>query len=232
MNKSFTRRAAAVAGVAGAVVMSVTSLGAGSAAANGSVTKTLVDGTPVTIQVFDEKVAIQRPTNLSPLTREAWGSGKVRVTVGGEAKGGSVKVGYEIGCQVNFGGGAGVGAGIGASVTPSEIISGNPGNPFSGNEDPAKGTAEVTLGPGGVSQLWLLGNNIQSSDKSNSADDDYYASSYAFKGKTGGVAYSQEPFALNGCAGYAAARTIVAVTVTTDTVKGVVVYTGKQFSLG
>jgi len=48
----------------------------------------------------------------------------------------------------------------------------------------------------------------------------------------GGVASSQQQFKVASCAGYAAARAFVQVTVSTDAVKGVVVLNGKHFSLG
>ena len=195
----------------------------------------LVDGTTVTIELTGEHVDIQRSTNLSPVSREAWGSGKVKVTVGGKAKGGSIKVGYEVGCQVNFGGDINFGndddgyPGVGASVAPS--TSGGPDITTKGTLPKPQATA--TLGPGGVERVWLIGNmGITSNDVTNSADDNYSVSDYSFTGNTGGLVYSQEGFRVNNCAGYAAARTIVQVTVSTDSVKGVVLYTGKQFSLG
>ncbi len=230
MKKSFTRGLTAAAALTGAAVMGLSGIGAGDASANGKVTKTLVDGTPVTIELTGERVDIQRSTNLSPVSREAWGSGKVKVTVGGEAKGGTIKVGYEVGCQVNFGGGLGVGEpGVEGSVAPS--TSGGVSTTSSGT--PPAPSATATLGPGGVERVWLIGNmGITSDDVTNSADDNYSVSDYSFSGSTGGLVYSQEGFRVNNCAGYAAARTIVQVTVKTDSVKGVVLYTGKQFSLG
>lgn len=236
MKKSFTHRLAAVAGVAGVAVVGMTALGTGSAAANGSVTKTLVDGTPVTISLTDEKVAIQRSTNLSPLSREAWGSGKIKVTVGGSAKGAVIKAGYEVGCQVSFGGSAGINdgdnaPGVGASAAPS--TSGSAPITVTPSVTLPAPNASATLSPGGVQQVWLIGNmGITSSDVTNTQDKNYNVGDYTFTGNTGGIAYSQEGFRVNNCAGYAAARTIVQVTVTTDSVKGVVYYTGKQFSLG
>ena len=67
------------------------------------VTRTLVDGTPVTVQLFDEYVNVQRAVTNVQTSREVWVSGKVKVTVGGKAEGGSVNAGYLVGCQVNFG---------------------------------------------------------------------------------------------------------------------------------
>ncbi|WP_290724764.1 MspA family porin [Gordonia sp. UBA6683] len=239
MKKSYTRRLAAVAAVAGAAAMGLSGVSAGQADAGplpgGKVTKTLVDGTPVSITLSKESISVQRPINQSALSREAWGSGTVSVKVGGKADGGSIKVGYELGCQVDFGVSGGLGTG--ASVEPGAA------NPNAIGDTDAKwsgtqgGNGQVTLGPGGVTKYWLisgdsLGNSIQSSDVTNKDDDNYTAGDLTFTGSTGGVTYSQEHFVLNGCAGYASARTIVQVTVKTDSVKGIVTYTGKPFTLG
>ncbi|MCM3895752.1 MspA family porin [Gordonia sputi] len=239
MKKSYTRRLAAVAAVAGAAAMGLSGVSAGNADAGplpgGKVTKTLVDGTPVSITLSKESISVQRPINQSALSREAWGSGTVSVNVGGKAKGGSIKVGYELGCQVNFGASAELKGG--ADVKPGAANPNALGGADAVYGTSAGGTGGVTLGPGGVTKYWLisgdsLGNSIQSSDVTNKDDDNYTAGDLTFTGSTGGVTYSQEHFVLNGCAGYASARTIVQVTVKTDSVKGIVTYTGKPFSLG
>ena len=239
MKKSYTRRLAAVAAVAGAAAMGLSGVSAGNADAGplpgGKVTKTLVDGTPVSITLSKESISAQRPINQSALSREAWGSGTVSVNVGGKAKGGSIKVGYELGCQLNFGASAELKGG--ADVKPGAANPNALGGADAVYGTSAGGTGGVTLGPGGVTKYWLisgdsLGNSIQSSEVTNKDDDNYTAGELTFTGSTGGVTYSQEHFVLNGCAGYASARTIVQVTVKTDSVKGIVPYTGKPFSLG
>ncbi|MDH3047584.1 MULTISPECIES: MspA family porin [Gordonia] len=221
MKKNITRRVVAAAGIAGAVAMGLTSLGAGGATAGplpgGTITKTLVDGTPVTVQLFDEYVNVQRPISNVPTTREVWLSGKVRVTVGGKAEGGSVKVGYDVGCQVNFGGGD---LGVDGEYAPS--LEGT------GAESAIAPGGSLTLGPGEVDRVWLI-NETSGNDTSYK---DYELNAYSFKGQKGGVAYSQQQFKVESCAGYAAARAFVQVTVSTDAVKGVVVLNGKHFSLG
>ncbi|MGW9265398.1 MspA family porin [Gordonia terrae] len=228
MKKNITRRVVAAAGITGAVAVGLTSLGAGGAAAGplpgGTITKTLVDGTPVTVQLFDEYVNVQRPISNVPTTREVWLSGKVRVTVGGKAEGGSIKVGYDVGCQVNFGGGdvevPGVEGGIDYS-NPSNVTAGG------GLSGDSVG-AGFSLGPGEVKRQWLV-NETSGDDKSYK---NYEVNAYTFAGQKGGVAFSQEQFKVEGCAGYAAARAFVQVTVSTDAVKGVVVLNGKHFSIG
>ncbi|KSU58465.1 MULTISPECIES: MspA family porin [unclassified Gordonia (in: high G+C Gram-positive bacteria)] len=228
MKKNITRRVVAAAGLAGAVAMGLTSLGAGGATAGplagGTITKTLVDGTPVTVQLFDEYVNVQRPISNVPTTREVWLSGKVRVTVGGKAEGGSIKVGYDVGCQVNFGGGEvsvpGVSGGL-DYTDPSNVTVG-------GGLDGEEVGGGFSLGPGEVKRQWLV--NETSGD--DTAYKGYNVNAYTFKGQKGGVVYSQEQFKVESCAGYAAARAFIQVTVSTDAVKGVVALNGKPFSLG
>lgn len=220
MKKNITRRVVAAAGLAGAVAMGLTSLGAGGATAGplpgGKITRTLVDGTPVTVQLFDEYVNVQRPISNVPTTREVWLSGKVRVTVGGKADGGTVKVGYDVGCQVHFGGGD-IGAGVEGEISENDPASAKASN-----------SGSISLGPGEVKRQWL----INETSGTNTAYTDYELNGYTFTGNKGGVAYSQEQFKVESCAGYAAARAFVQVTVSTDAVKGVVVLNGKPFSLG
>ncbi|GAC01574.1 hypothetical protein GONAM_29_00180 [Gordonia namibiensis NBRC 108229] len=222
MKKNITRRVVAAAGLTGAVAMGLTSLAAGGATAGplpgGTVTRTLVDGTPVTVQLFDEYVNVQRAVTNVQTSREVWVSGKIKVTVGGKAAGGSVNAGYLVGCQVNFGASAEGGTGLS-------------GNPFDGSGTVTPGGeagAGFTLGPGQASYFPII-DTTSGTDKSYT---DYTVNSYSFKGKTGGVVYSQEKFGMDGCAGYASAKAKVKVTVSTDAVKGVITLYGKPFSIG
>ncbi|ASR02248.1 MspA family porin [Gordonia rubripertincta] len=219
MKKNITRRVVAAAGLTGAVAMGLTSLAAGGATAGplpgGTVTRTLVDGTPVTVQLFDEFVNVQRAVTNVQTSREVWVSGKVKVTVGGKAEGGSVNAGYLVGCQVNFGasaeGGAGVSQDFGGDPAPS-----------------AEAGAGFSLGPGQASYFPI----IETTSGTDTAYSDYKVNSYSFKGKSGGVVYSQEKFGMDGCAGYASAKAKIKVTVSTDAVKGVITLYGKPFSIG
>ncbi|PWD44794.1 hypothetical protein ACN93_01795 [Gordonia paraffinivorans] len=220
MKKNITRRVVAAAGLAGAVAMGLTSLAAGGATAGplpgGTVTRTLVDGTPVTVTLYDEFVNVQRAVTNVPTSREVWLSGKIKVTVGGKAEGGSVNAGYLVGCQVNFGATADSGAGL-------EI------NPYKDETTPSAGFGGgFTLAPGEATYFPI----IETTSGTDTAYEDYHVNSYAFKGKKGGVVYSQEKFGLDGCAGYASAKAKVKVTVSTDAVKGVITLYGKPFSIG
>ncbi|MCF3939975.1 MspA family porin [Gordonia tangerina] len=233
--KKINTRVAAGVGLAGAAVMGLTSLGAGGAAAGplpgGYVSKTLVDGTPVTVRLFDENVTVNKALVSSALDRQVWASGKVKVTVGGEAEGGTIAAGYIVGCQVHIGVGGGVGGGIaggydfGDTAAPGDEYA--PGGPSFGWDDDGYGapgaSGSFTLGPGQAGYVPL----IQETD-----DDDDAVNDYTFSGRSGGVAYSQETFKISECAGFAEAKAKVTVTVDTAAVKGVVTLYGKPFSLG
>ncbi|HCS57884.1 MAG TPA: hypothetical protein DIW80_12315 [Gordonia polyisoprenivorans] len=218
MKKISTRRAIAAAGVVGAALMGLTSLGAGGAVAGplpgAKVVKKLVDGTPVTIQLYDESADVHGAVTNIPTSREVFVSGKIRVTVGGQADGGTIQAGYVVGCQLNFG----ASSGADGSATPSS----------SGGVTPsATANGGFTLGPGEAVYVPTVGTLVGLEDSSDNA-----INANTFSGTTGGVAYSQEKFGVDGCAGYAQAMAKVTVTVETDSVKGVLVAYGKPFSIG
>ncbi|MFW0786856.1 MspA family porin [Gordonia sp. CPCC 206044] len=217
--KKINTRVAAGVGLAGAAVMGLTSLGAGGAVAGplpgGFVSKTLVDGTPVTVRLSDEFVNVQKAVTNVQTSREVWLSGKVKVTVGGKAEGGKVNAGYLVGCQVNFG--ASADGGVKAEPSADGGVSGS-----------GEATGGFTLGPGQAKYVPV----IDTTSGDDTAYKNYEVHSYKFKGNKGGVAYSQEKFGLDGCAGYASAKAKVTVSVDTDSVKGVVTLYGKPFSLG
>lgn len=181
----------------------------------GYAARTLDDGTRVTVRLVGEKVGLQRSSVAAiPTTREGWLSGNVLVSVNGKTvKYASVAPGYDVGCQVNFSGG-GASAGAGADTQ--------------GATNNANASGVVTLGPGKAT--WIPVINTTSGDTTTYK---YYAvNTYTFTGPTGSVSYSQQPFRLNGCAGYAAARARVIVEVSTASVRTWVTLIGKPFSLG
>ncbi|MGW5521078.1 MspA family porin [Gordonia sp. NPDC003950] len=223
MNKIITRRVAAGVGVTGAALMAITATGTGDAAAapvpNTTLVKNLVDGTPVKIELFGQSAKYQNSIVESfNLVREVWVSGKVRVTVGGEAAGGTIAAGYIVGCQVNIGLGAGADGGVEGSAAPSTS-----GGLDTSATPSAGASTTLSLGPGQAGYVPI----IQTTD----SDDDGVAD-YTFSGNTGGVAYGDETFKVSNCGGFAEAKAKVTVTVDTDAVKGVVTLYGKPFSLG
>lgn len=220
MNKIITRRVAAGVGITGAALMAITATGMGEASAapvaNTTVTKTLVDGTPVKIELLGQNVNYQNSIVESfNLVREVWVSGKVRVTVGGEATGGTIAAGYIVGCQVDLGLGASAGVDQTADLGTGAITN---------TKDTQNGLGTtLSLKPGQASYVPI----IQTTDS-----DDDGVTDYTFSGSQGGVAYSQETFKYSNCGGYAEAKAKVTVTVDTDAVKGVITLYGKPFSIG
>ncbi|QTI71591.1 MspA family porin [Gordonia polyisoprenivorans] len=218
MKKISTRRAIAAAGVVGAALMGLTSLGAGGAVAGplpgAKVVKKLVDGTPVSIQLYDESADVHPAVTNIATSREVFVSGKIRVTVGGQADGGTISAGYIVGCQLNFGGSAGADG----SAAPDS---------GGGVSTSASASGGFTLGPGQAVFVPTVGQLVSLQDSS-----DNRINANVFSGTTGGVAYSQEKFSVDGCAGYAQAMAKVQVTVETDSVKGVLTAYGKPFSIG
>jgi len=221
MKKTQMRRAAAAAGIVSVAAVTLASLGAGNAVAGklpgGFVTQTLVDGTKVTVQLKNEFFALQRSTVALPTSRNVVVSGQIIVSIGGGAKGGTISAGYDVGCQVNFGGSnlcgtAGI-DGLPQAATPSLGASSNFFN----------------IGPGKVTYVPIIQNTDSTYDTTN---DNYNITSNSFKGARGGVAFSQEQFSIDGCAGFAQARANITVNVSTDSVDGYVTLHGRQFSLG
>jgi hypothetical protein len=218
MKNKTSRRLAAIAGIAGVTTIALGSMGAGGAAAGplpgGTATQKLIDGTNVTVKLIGESVNITPSTVALPTSRNVWLSGKVLVDVAGEAEGGTVEAGYVIGCQLTFG--AGGEAGIGTTLDLS-----SPGSAFTQPEGEVGGG--FTLSPGEATYVPI----IQDSDA-----DGNEVTDFTFEGAQGGVAYSQETFKVDGCAGYAQAKAYVKVTVETPAVTGIVTLWGSPFSIG
>ncbi|MGO3325742.1 MspA family porin [Gordonia sp. (in: high G+C Gram-positive bacteria)] len=207
-------RIAAGAAIAGAALIAASGTMAGTADAGklpgGYKSKNLGDGNSIQIRLYDESVTRARATTNVPTSREAWVSGKIAISTKGDIKGATLTAGYQVGCQVNFG--ASADGGADATQAPGEegpSATGNVGGGF-------------TLGPGDTAFKPII--NVSGDD------DDINAISFT-KGR-GGLAYSQERFGVDGCAGHASARAIVKVQASTDTFQGNITLYGKPFSLG
>ncbi|MGZ8179050.1 MspA family porin [Williamsia sp. SKLECPSW1] len=237
MNSTSMRRAAAAAGIVGVSAVALASMGAGNAAAaslpDKTVTQRLVDGTSVTVSLTGQNYTIARSTVAVPTSRHAWVSGKVKVTVNGKAEGGSITAGYYVGCQVNFGAGATGGGSLDAGVAGED-----------GDQTVDLGTGAITTGPStyapslgatanqGISLTLGPGKTGFVPVVNYTDDDDKTVNSVAFKGSSAGIAYSQEDFHVEQCAGFAEAKAYIKVQVSTEAVDGYVTLVGKPFSLG
>ncbi|MCF8590522.1 MspA family porin [Gordonia liuliyuniae] len=202
-------RIVAGAAIAGAALIAASGTVAGTADAGklpgGFKSKNLGDGNSVQIRLYDESVTRSKAVTNVPTSREAWVSGKIAISTKGDVKGATLTAGYLVGCQLNFGAKSGAETGELAEGAPEPSASG-----------------EFNLGPGEAGFKPII----------NVAGDDADINSISFSNGRGGLAYSQERFSVDGCAGYASARALVKVQVKTDTFKGNITLLGKPFSIG
>ncbi|MFI9536297.1 MspA family porin [Nocardia fusca] len=215
---------ARLAGVGAAASMALGLFSTGAANADtfiplpgGEITKTLSDGTVVTVRLVGESATISPSMGATPIHRNAWASASAQVEIaGGEKVGGKIYPGYVVGCQVNIDGGGAEGEagadidGESGEVSPSGEVGGN-----------------LTLGPGQAKSFYVL--DIEKPDDYGNED---HATNNKFKGNSGSVTWSDQTIGVNGCGGYAQARSFVRVKVETDNVMSVVTLWGQPFSLG
>ncbi|MGQ4616604.1 MspA family porin [Nocardia sp. R7R-8] len=216
---------ARVAGLCASAAVAVGLLSTGAANADtfvplpgGVLTKTLSDGTVVTVRLVGESANISPSMGATPLHRNAWVSGSAQVELSGAA-GGKILPGYTVGCQVNIAGGGATG-GVDGNVdwSSGQNVTGGVGANSGGN---------LSLGPGQAKSFYVL-DLEQADDFGNEA----HRTRNAFKGTSGSVTWADETIGLNGCAGYAQARAFVSVEVETDNVITWVTLWGQPFSLG
>lgn len=219
MKNKTSRRLGAIAGIAGVSAIALSSMGAGGAAAGalpgGSTTQKLVDGTNVTVKLIGESVNITPSTVAMPTSRNVWLSGKVLVDVAGEAEGGTVESGYVVGCQLNFGASSESGGGVKNTFATADKAASPSAT--------AETSGGFTLAPGEAKYVPII------QDTNEKGKD---VSDFTFEGAKGGIAYSQETFKVDGCAGFAQAKAYVKVTVETPSVTGIVTLWGSPFSIG
>ncbi|WP_028477640.1 MspA family porin [Nocardia sp. CNY236] len=222
INRKKMARAAGV-GAAATIAMGLFSAGAANADTfvplpGGEISKTLVDGTVVTVRMVGESANINPSMGATPLHRNAWVSGSAQVELSNDA-GGRIFPGYTVGCQVNISGGGATG-GVEGGVDWS---GGDQVEPEAG----ANSGGTLSLGPGQTQSFYVLDLEL--------ADDygnEWHAPRNVFEGTSGSVTWADETIGLSGCAGYAQARSFVSVEVETDNVSTWVTLWGQPFSLG
>ncbi|WP_077040033.1 MspA family porin [Rhodococcus sp. MTM3W5.2] len=208
-------------GAAAAVALGFCSVGAANADTivplpGGAITKTLADGTVVTVSMTDESATVSPSMGATPLHRNVWvsGSAKVEISGGSGAEGGSIEPGYIVGCQLTLGGETGADAGIGAE--------------WKGAAEPtAGGAGTVSIGPGEAASFPIL--DLESADD---FGGESHTGEHSFEGATGSVTWADSTMGVEGCAGYAQARSYVNVTIDTDNVTSTVTLWGQPFSIG
>lgn len=210
------------AGAAATVALGLFSTGAANADTfiplpGGELVKTLSDGTVVTVRMVGESANISPSMGATPVHRNAWvsGSAQVEISGGGADVGGKIYPGYVVGCQVNIAGGGAEG-GAGAEID------------VEGNVSPGAETgASLTIGPGQAESFYVL--DIEGPDD---YGDEDHSTNNGFDGNSGSVTWSDTTIGLNGCGGYAQARSFVSVEVETENVISYVTLWGQPFSLG
>ncbi|WP_433199073.1 MspA family porin [Nocardia sp. CA-107356] len=218
------KNVARVAGVGAAATVALGLFSTGAANADtfvplpgGSITKTLSDGTVVTISLTGESANINPSMGSTPLHRNAWVSGSAQVSVSGDG-GGAIFPGYTVGCQVNIAGGGATGGVEGTADWSGDTVTGGVGATSGGN---------LTLGPGQSQSFYVL-DLEQADDFGNEA----HKKRNKFKNGSGSVTWADETIGLTGCAGYAQARAFISVEVETDNVITWTTLWGQPFSLG
>ncbi|SNY75829.1 MspA protein [Nocardia amikacinitolerans] len=185
----------------------------------GEITKTLTDGTVVTVRLVGESATISPSMGSTPVHRNAWVSASAQVELSGpNAKGGKIYPGYVVGCQVNIDGG-----GVEGGVTGEVDWSGDQVEPNVG----AESGGELSLGPGQAKSFYVL--DIEESDD---FGNESHEKRNKFKGTSGSVTWADTTIGLSGCGGYAQARSFVKVKVETTNVMSVITLWGKPFSIG
>lgn len=183
---------------------------------DGEVTKTLVDGTVVKITRTGESVNVSPSMGATPLHRNSWVSGRIGAEVTGpNAKGGSINVGYVVACQATLGAKGGADTGIGSNWEGDKTT------------QSAKSSTTVTVGPGQAANFRIL-----DIEKADAYGAESHSGSHSFKGTSGSVTYADSTMSVNGCTGYAQARSFATVTVNTDTVTSTTTLWGQPFSIG
>ncbi|MFE7797246.1 MspA family porin, partial [Nocardia sp. NPDC057440] len=130
INRKNVARVAGV-GAAATIAMGLFSTGAANADTfvplpGGEISKTLSDGTVVTVRLVGESANINPSLGSTPVHRNAWVSGSAQVEVSGDGSG-SIFPGYTVGCQVNIAGGGASGGVEGTADWSGDTVTGGVG---------------------------------------------------------------------------------------------------------
>lgn len=183
--------------------------------------QTMGDGTVVTLTRSGETANINPSLGGTPLHRNAWVSAQYAVNTSKDAKKIKIQAGYIVGCQVNIGGVTGTGGGSYGQ---------NYQNPSTSTPSAESGTAggTFTIGPGQAVNYYI--NDVESADD---YGNQKHSNKVTFKGTNHAkLGYTNETMMVNGCAGYAQARSFANVYVVTSNAEQVLSFYGQPFSLG
>ncbi|MGV9860572.1 MspA family porin [Gordonia sp. NPDC003425] len=186
--------------------------------------QTMGDGTVVTLTRSGETANINPSLGGTPLHRNAWVSAQYAVNTSKDAKKIKIQAGYIVGCQVNIGGVTGAGSGGGLQKTTSATDLQPTGNPL----PIVSGGGTFTIGPGQAVNYYI--NDVESADD---YGNQKHSNKVTFKSTNHAkLGYTNETMMVNGCAGYAQARSFANVYVVTSNAEQVLSFYGQPFSLG
>ncbi|MGV9671774.1 MULTISPECIES: MspA family porin [unclassified Gordonia (in: high G+C Gram-positive bacteria)] len=175
------------------------------------------DGTVVSVTRSGENATINPSLGGTPLHRNAWVSANYAVHTSTKAKKIKVQAGYIIGCQVNISGLTSNGGGSGTANSSGDVTAAT-----------ATAGGSISVGPGQAVNVYI--NDVESADDFGA---DKHSSKVTFKGvDEARLSYVNETIQINGCAGYAQARSYANVYVVTGNAEQVTTFYGKPFSLG
>ena len=202
----------AAAGVGIAITLALVSAGNSSADTqvplpDGHDQTTSRDGVTVYVDRTGEHATISGSMASSPTSRNVWVSGVTTATVapapGVRVTGGTIETGYLLGCQVDISSGLSTGTGEAGSYFNMPSSAPTP------SIDP---NVSLSLAPGKVVKAKV--------------------NTYDFDGLSGTTQYVDSTLAIEGCAGYAQARSYTNVTTHTNVMDDTITLWGAPFSIG
>nr|WP_296774026.1 MspA family porin [Rhodococcus sp. (in: high G+C Gram-positive bacteria)] len=237
-NKTAAARIAAL-GAVGAIALGFWSAGAASADTfvplpDNEISKTLIDGTVVTVKGFGQSGLISPSMGATPTQRNVWVTGNYTVETSNPG-GGSIEPGFLVGCQVDFA--AGVTGGLEGSFGQGNTVELEPGttnlkiNRTQPNTYDIGAGVNLDLAPGQLNDIKLVSDETDAKIDGVTVATDT-SNSFDFSGNGGGYTYADETLSVSGCAGFAEARSYVNVTIENDAVTSTVTLWGNPFSIG
>ncbi|MFF0494731.1 MspA family porin [Nocardia sp. NPDC003482] len=188
----------------------------------GTINRTLGDGTEVTVSIDGESANINPSMGDTPVHRNVWTSGRGVVDVAGP-KAGSARIkiypGYVVGCQVAIEGLTSAGTENGSETFAAGVP------PVFANT--LGDTETLVIGPGQAVVRYLL--DLEKPDDYGNESHKQYNEIH---GPHASVMWTDETFAVDGCGGYAQARSFVTADVATDNTESMVTVWGAPFTIG
>lgn len=179
-------------------------------------TQRLGDGTSVTLTRTGERANINPSLGGTPLHRNAWVSARYAVKTSTKVNSIKLQVGYIVGCQVNLNSLTNSGTG-----TASQASGASPTGSVGAGES-------ISIGPGQALNYWVF-----DYEKADDFGNQKHDTKISYK-KTdhGRLSYTNQTMMINGCGGYAQARSVANVFVDTDSTRQILTFYGRPFSLG